>query len=103
MVAYVNTSLEEMSSQLGPEICAYLLEALYCESLELLSKNGPQVVIRDVLCLVKIYCRLYELYQFVLCSLVCIDSVSVFAGHRGPFFSVGAMIVGMRVGMIVGM
>jgi hypothetical protein len=51
-----------MSSQLESDIYMYLLEALYCESLELLLKNGLQVVIYEVLCLVKIYHCLYELY-----------------------------------------
>ena len=86
MFAYINTSFEEMSSQLGSDICAYLLEALHCESLELFLKNSPQVVICKVLCLVKIYYCLYKLDQFVLCSLVCVDSVSVFTSLRSLFF-----------------
>ena len=74
MFAYVDTSFEEMFPQIGSNVCMYLLEALHYESFELLLKNKPQVVVYEVSYLVKVYHYLYKLYQFVLCSFVCVDS-----------------------------
>ena len=87
MSAYINTSFEEISSQFGSGFCMYLLEALHCESFELLLKDEPQVVVYEVFCLVKVYHCLYKLYQFFLRSLVCIDSVLVFVSFCSLFFS----------------
>ena len=62
MSAYINTSFEEVSSQFGSGFYIYLLEALHCESFELLLKDKPQVVVYKVFCLVKVYYYLYKLY-----------------------------------------